>query len=96
MALIKCKNGHRFEKSSDCRVCPICSGKEMKEKYGVDFANIPAPALRALDRMGIGTLSGLAKYSEKDLLSQHGFGPKAAKLLKEKLAEKGMAFTDKI
>lgn len=87
-----CKNGHTFEKTSSCPVCPICSSKEMKEKYGREFPKIAAPALRALDSIGITELSQLTKHTEKELLSLHGFGPTALKLLRHALAEKGMSF----
>jgi hypothetical protein len=87
-----CKNGHTFDKTSSCPVCPICSSKEIKEKYGEGFPKIPAPAFRALDRLGIARLSQLTKYTEQELLSLHGFGPNALKLLHHALAEKGMSF----
>lgn len=93
MSIKICKNGHKFKKSSTCLVCPICSSEEMKEKYGGQFPKIGAPAFRALDSIGITELSQLSKYTEKELLSLHGFGPSALKLLRHALSKKGMSFT---
>lgn len=93
MSLRICKNGHRFEKTSDCPTCPECSAEEMNNKYGEEFPFIGAPAFRALDNIGVESLKDLTKYSEQDLLSLHGFGPRGLKLLKEALKEKGMEFS---
>ncbi len=92
MAIRVCKNGHKFEKTSDCLVCPQCSSEEMHNKYGEEFPNIGAPAFRAIDSIGINTLSDLTKYTEKDLLSLHGFGPKALRLLQATLHKEGLSF----
>lgn len=53
---------------------------------------IGAPATRALTGAGITHLAQLAKWREADLLDLHGFGPKAARILKEALAEHKLAF----
>jgi hypothetical protein len=95
MSIKKCLNGHTFEKTSSCPVCPICSAEEMSEKYGEVFPKIGAPALRALDGAGITQLSQLANYTEKELLDLHGFGPRALRLLKEKMDEVGLSFLKK-
>lgn len=95
MATRTCINGHTFQKTSTCPVCPICSQDEMSEKYGPDFPKIGAPALRALDSTGITKLSQLTKYTEGELLALHGFGPRALKLLKEKLTEQGLSLSKK-
>lgn len=87
-----CKNGHRFEKTSDCPVCPECSGEEMKNKYAEEFPFIGAPAFRALDSVGITKLKDLTKYTEKELLALHGFGPKALELLRKKMKENSLSF----
>lgn len=92
MSLRICKNGHRFEKTSDCPVCPECSAEEMNNKYGEEFPFIGAPAFRAIDQAGITTLKDLTNHTEADLLSLHGFGPKALRLLSKALQEKGMSF----
>jgi len=87
-----CKNGHRFEKTSDCPVCPKCSAIKMKNKYGEIFPDIGAPAFRALHAAGISELNDLTKYTEADLLALHGFGPKALRILAGKLKEKDLSF----
>jgi DNA-directed RNA polymerase alpha subunit len=94
MALKICKNGHRFEKTSDCPVCPKCSSEEMKNKFGEEFPSIGAPSFRALDNAGIGSLTDLSRYSEKELLSLHGFGPKALRILKAALNDRGLGFAE--
>lgn len=95
MALKICKNGHRFEKTSDCPVCPECSSEEMQNKFGEEFPSIGAPAFRALDVIGIHSLADVTKYTEKELLALHGFGPKALGILSKALLEKGLAFAKK-
>lgn len=92
MATKICKNGHRFEKTSDCPVCPECSSQEMKNKYAEEFPFIGAPAFRALDNAGIISLQDLSKYTEKELLALHGFGPKALRLLRDALNKRNLSF----
>ena len=60
-----------------------------------EFPKIGAPALRALDSIGITRISELTKYTEKELLALHGLGPKALRLLQERLSEKKLAFAKK-
>lgn len=67
----------------------------MSEKYRDEFPAIGAPAFRALDSIGITHLTQLTRYTEKELLDLHGFGPKALKLVKEKLNDKGLSFAKK-
>lgn len=87
-----CKNGHRFEKTSVCPVCPECSSEEMKNKYAEEFPFIGAPAFRALNNVGIEKLIDLTKYTENELLAVHGFGPKALELIRQRLNEKGLSY----
>ena len=54
---------------------------------------IGKPATRALERVGITTLEKLASMSERELLGLHGVGPKAVRLLKLALAERGLQLT---
>lgn len=84
-----CPEGHTYEKTSSCPVCPTCSADEMKAKYA-SFPKIGAPAFRALDTLGIEKLEDLTAYSDKDLLALHGFGPRALRIIKERLEEMGM------
>lgn len=84
-----CRKGHKFYKSSSCPVCPTCE----KEKNITGFLSlIAAPARRALENKGIKTLSALSKYSEKELLQLHGFGPSAIPKLKIALRKEGLKF----
>lgn len=92
MATKICINGHSFDKNSSCLVCPKCSSEEMNNKYGEEFPAIGAPAFRAINRLGIAKLIDLTNYSEKDLLTLHGFGPKGLKLLKTQLIQKSLSF----
>ena len=83
-----CKAGHRYYKSSDCPVCPICE-REKKTEKGF-LAAIAAPARRALERAGIKTLVALSKWSEKELLELHGMGPGSIPTLKKALKGEGL------
>lgn len=62
----------------------------MKRIYAEILPKIGAPALRALNRIGISKLHDLTKISEQELLDLHGFGPKALEILHKKLHEKGL------
>ena len=84
-----CKKGHTFYKSSDCPVCPICEKEKVRK--GV-FADMSAPAQRALENAGIKTLRQLAKKTEREILEMHGIGPSSIPLFKKKLAEEGLFF----
>lgn len=52
---------------------------------------IGAPATRALESLGVTSLEHVAGLSRRRLLALHGFGPRAARLLDEALAEHGLA-----
>ncbi|TDM15957.1 DNA-binding protein [Macrococcoides canis] len=49
------------------------------------FDQLSKPARRALQSIGITSYDEVIQYSEQDLLSLHGFGPKGLRLLKEEL-----------
>lgn len=53
-------------------------------------------ATNALNHINITTLEEVAKLDEKTLLKLHGVGPKAVRLLKEHLSEKGLQFANRI
>ena len=55
---------------------------------------IGKPASRALEAAGYSSLEQLTQVSEKELLKLHGMGPKAVRVLREALAEQGLAFAD--
>lgn len=50
------------------------------------------PAAGALSHAGITHLDQLVDYTEAEILSLHGVGPKAVGVLREALATKGLAF----
>lgn len=52
------------------------------------------PAQRALAGAGYSQLEQLTQASEKEILALHGMGPKAMRLLREALAEKGLSFAE--
>ncbi len=54
-----------------------------------DLPRIGSPATNALREIGVTTLEGVRRMSEKELLALHGVGPKAVRILKEALAERG-------
>ncbi|MFF3443209.1 helix-hairpin-helix domain-containing protein [Streptosporangium sp. NPDC002721] len=58
-------------------------------------ANIGRPARGALAEAGYTTLAQVASLTERELLRLHGVGPKAVRLLREALAERGLAFADR-
>ncbi len=88
-----CTRGHRFQKSSDCPVCPLCWSGYYRDRQKGDLPNeLGAPAFRALVNAKITTLSKLSKYSEKEILDVHGMGPKSLPLLRAALKKKTLSF----
>ncbi len=55
---------------------------------------IGGPATGALAGVGIESLEQLTALTEEELLGIHGVGPKAVRILRETLAERGLAFRD--
>lgn len=64
----------------------------MKEVVSDIPPKIGKPAQRALTSAGFTRLEQLTKVTEKELLKLHGMGPKAIKILREALTEKGASF----
>ncbi len=56
--------------------------------------SIGKPATQALTQAGWIRMEQLAQRSEADLHKLHGVGPKAVRILREALYEKGLSFTD--
>ncbi|WP_033344615.1 helix-hairpin-helix domain-containing protein [Catenuloplanes japonicus] len=54
---------------------------------------IGRPATGALELAGYTRLDQLAGVPEKELLALHGVGPKAIRVLKEALAERGLGLS---
>lgn len=68
----------------------------IKEKTGTNILpHIAAPALRALNSIGVQKLSDLKRHTEKELLALHGMGPKALNTLKAAMKEAGVNFQAK-
>jgi hypothetical protein len=53
---------------------------------------IGAPATRALTAAGYTSLEQLAGVSERQLGALHGVGPKALRILREALQDRGLSF----
>ena len=54
-----------------------------------DLPKIGGPATRALNGAGYTRLEQLTQVTEAELMALHGFGPRALRILKEALAERG-------
>lgn len=67
-------------------------GKE--QNYTPVPTTLPKPAVRALDANGLDSLEAISKMSKKELLSYHGVGPKAIRLLKAAMMEHGLPFKE--
>jgi DNA-directed RNA polymerase alpha subunit len=61
----------------------------------IDFPKTSKPALQALNHAGYYHLEQLTKVTEDELLALHGMGPKALKILRDALHERGWSFADK-
>lgn len=86
-----CSRGHTFRKSSNSPVCPACwPGFYKKHDFPSD---ISGPALRALLNANITKLEHLSKFTEAELSALHGMGPKAVRLLKAAMKERGIKFS---
>ncbi len=85
-----CDKGHRYYKSSDCPVCPVC--EQEKKPQGGFLSRLGAPARRALEHAGIGTVAALAQHTEKEILALHGIGPTSMPVLKAALDASGLTF----
>ncbi len=85
-----CPNGHVYNKTSDCPICPVCDN-ERAPKDGW-LSQLSAPARRALETEGIADLKKLARWTEKEVLALHGMGPASLPKLREALAAEGLQF----
>jgi hypothetical protein len=57
-----------------------------------ELPKLSAPAQRALAGAGYVRLEQLAEVREADLAAMHGMGPKALRMLRESLEERGLSF----
>lgn len=87
-----CEKGHRYFKSSDCLICPVC--EENRKPADHFLSMLAAPARRALESNGIITIHQLSKYSEVEILKLHGIGKSSIPKLKKMLTENGFTFKD--
>ena len=65
--------------------------KDVPARIG-DLPAIGRPANSALLAQGVTTLDQVAGLSEADLRALHGVGPKAVRLLREALSDRGLRF----
>ena len=87
-----CEKGHRFQRKSNCDVCPICE-KERKPEQGF-LSLLSAPARRALEAKAWTDLTQLSQQRYSEIAQLHGMGPKAMKLIREHLEQAGLSFKE--
>lgn len=85
-----CTKGHRYYKSSDCPVCPVC--EQVRNPKDGFLSVLAAPAKRAMENNGIRSLKQLSGFSESDILKLHGIGPSSLPKLRIVLKAKGLSF----
>lgn len=67
--------------------------KQSKTKPDAGFLSLLSkPARGALEHAGITTLNKLSSYTEREILSLHGVGPRSMPALREALAAEGLSF----
>ena len=66
-----------------------------KPQFDDDFPKgIGNPARQALHAVGWTTLAQVAEHTEAQLKQLHGVGPKALKVLRQALSDKGLSFAN--
>ena len=58
---------------------------------GTPLPKTSNPATAAVQNVGVHVLEDLTRFSEAELLALHGVGPKAVRIWKQALAERGLA-----
>ncbi|MFN8378839.1 MAG: DNA-binding protein [Anaerolineae bacterium] len=58
---------------------------------GTPLPKTSNPAMRAVTGVGVTCLEDLTRLTEAELLALHGVGPKAIRIWKQALAERGLA-----
>jgi len=88
-----CEKGHTYYKSTDCPTCPTC---EQEKKPSEGFLSLlSSPARSALlHYLAVDTEEKLSAYTEKEILKLHGMGKASMPILRQALAEKGLAFKE--
>jgi DNA-directed RNA polymerase alpha subunit len=56
------------------------------------MSELSAPARRALENVGIKTVTQLAKKTEQEILNLHGMGQRSIPKLRKALQNKGLSF----
>jgi hypothetical protein len=62
------------------------------EDEATDLPRLPAPARRAVLGAGYTRLEHLTEVSESEVMQLHGMGPKAMRVLRDALHERGLSF----
>jgi predicted flap endonuclease-1-like 5' DNA nuclease len=93
--------GLSFDPASDKRAEPVNRAMAEERMKAVvepsepsDLPNIGRPATRALAQIGVRNVEQLAAYTEEDILALHGVGPRAIRVLRPVMEERGIRFQD--
>ncbi|WP_433831492.1 hypothetical protein ACQP2E_13660 [Actinoplanes sp. CA-015351] len=87
---------HRHLRAESDRAWPYrgrMSTRDAPAQIG-DLPPLGRSATSAFLAAGITTLAQVSTHSRRDLLSLHGVGPKAIKILTEALSDRGLTFTE--
>lgn len=91
--------GLQFDPDSAKRAEPINRAMAEARMRGVveptgpsDLPKIGRPATSALAQIGVRNVEQLAGYTEAEILALHGVGPKAIRILRLVMAERGVSF----
>jgi len=87
---IVCDNGHRFEKSSSCRSCPICERQRLKNL----LPGLAAPAKRALLAHGIEHFNDVVRFSKSEVALWHGIGKNALSIIEQNLSDRDVTWKE--
>lgn len=87
-----CEVGHKYYKSSDCPICPVC--EKLKEPAPGFLGLLNSPARNALLNYGIDTVQKLAECTEKEILALHGLGKASLPVLKKALEDQALNFRE--
>ena len=85
-----CKQGHKFYKSSDCPICPVC--EKQKEPASGFLVLLSNPARNILLHHGIDTIQKLSAHTEKEILALHGIGKASLPTFRKALEEAKLIF----
>ncbi|HKQ77650.1 MAG TPA: DNA-binding protein [Blastocatellia bacterium] len=66
--------------------------KTKEQTEGAFPTGVSKPALRALASVGVTRLEQVTRFTEAELLTLHGMGPKAIRIIKAALLEQGKSF----